>query len=48
MSESRYSIDNLVADPAVGRVVKFVARLPFVRRRIEGVVSLGVTATKAK
>jgi len=47
LGESAYSVDNLVADPAFGRLARFAARLPFLRKRVASVVSLKLAATKA-
>lgn len=41
-----YSVDNLVADPGVGRLTRFLLTIPYFRTMASGVVSLGVSAAK--
>jgi arsenite methyltransferase len=47
LGESPYAVENLVADPSVGRLARTVAKIPYVRRLVASVVSLKVAATKA-
>ena len=47
LGDSAYSIDNLVADPSIGKLARVVAGIPYVRRVVSSVVSLKVTAGKA-
>lgn len=46
LGESGYAIENLVADPSVGRLARLVARVPYVQRLVGSVVSLKVSASK--
>ncbi len=46
LGESAYSIDNLVADPSIGKLARIVARIPYARRVVASIVSLKVAATK--
>lgn len=43
-----YSVDNLVADPGVGKITRFLLTIPYFRAMASGVVSLGVSATKPR